>query len=188
MQFIPRPVAMTTPVQTTNDAVDDAPATGGAVLNAAPAVLGVVVFLIGVALLGYVFVAANGLFNAPPPQVPSAPPPATAAAAGAAGTASPAGTAALAIGQQFSALVQKLLVLLVMCVAGSVVASKGVQMAFAARNAAVNARHSEDAPAPASPPPTPSPRAATNGHAAPSPAPPAADESPTLVPKSPPRQ
>jgi hypothetical protein len=121
-------------------------------------VTGIVVFLVGVALLGFVFVTANRLFDAPPPAVPPMPPP---------GAPPGAPSPALEIGKSFSQLLRQILLLLLMSVAGSVIASKGIQLFFAARNVAGEPTRSADVPvAAAAPPPPPS----RNGQAATPPA------------------
>lgn len=100
------------------------------------AILGILVFLVGIALLGYVFMTARDLFDAPPPALPPATAP-TPAPAGAASAATPAAqSAALVLGQSLTQFAQRLLVLLVMCVAGSVISSKGIELFFKALAAA----------------------------------------------------
>lgn len=89
-------------------------------------IAGLLVFLFGVALLVFVFIAANSLFNAPAPVVPPPPPP---------GATATGPSAAAEIGKSFSQLFRQILLLLLMCVAGSVIASKGIQLYFAARPA-----------------------------------------------------
>jgi hypothetical protein len=83
--------------------------------------LGALVVLVGVGLLIYVFTSANQLFHesAPPLTLPTPAPKAT--------PDSQAGTAALAIGQSLADYVKRLLALLMMCVAGSLIASVGVK-------------------------------------------------------------
>lgn len=105
------------------------------------AVLGIIIFLIGVALIGYVFVAANRLFNEPPPQLSTAavPSPAVAAreAVDAAEKGAPASApsdAVMQMGSTLTQFVKQVLVLIVMCIAGSVIASKGIQLFFASRS------------------------------------------------------
>lgn len=96
------------------------------------AVLGILIFLAGVALVGYVFVTARVLFDAPAPPLPALPAPPSPTAGAAAQTAangavSTAATgAALAIGQSFTQYLQRLLALLLMCIAGSVIGSLGI--------------------------------------------------------------
>ena len=114
-------------------------------------IVGLLVFLAGVGLLAWVFVMANRLFHAPAPPLPAVPPP---------NTANPGPSPFLAIGAGFSDLLQRLLLLLLMSVAGSVIASKGVQLYFAARPLTLPA----DTPPPAGPtvapaakPPAPTP-------------------------------
>ena len=76
-------------------------------------------------MVAYVFGQANGLLNAPVPTVPHV-----------VGTDPDAATnAGLALGADVTAFVKRLLVLLVMCVIGSVFASQGIKMLFAAWNA-----------------------------------------------------
>ena len=96
------------------------------------AILGILVFLVGIALIGSVFVMARALFDAAPPVIPpsafATPLP---AASGATLAATPTGPpATVIIGQSLAQFLQKLLVLLVMCIAGSAVASKGVDLFF----------------------------------------------------------
>jgi hypothetical protein len=92
--------------------------------------LGILVFLAGVALIAYVFWSANTLFHQPPPTVP-----AVAAAKAASGNAAAAPSATVEIGRSLVDYLKQLLTLLVMCIAGSVIASKGVQMYFSAGRA-----------------------------------------------------
>lgn len=150
--------------------------------SALPGVFGLLIFLVGVALVGYVFLAANGILREPPPAVPT-PTPAPSGSPAPAAT----GAAVSAIGASFADLVRRLLVLLVMCLAGSVVASLGIKLFFSARSAEGNARQNaataDAPPAPAAP--------SANGRAqtappAPAPSAPRAEESPTLTPKGPP--
>ena len=105
------------------------------------AVLGLVVFFIGIALVGYVFYMGRVLFDTPPPTIPSPPPAplvdsnaAAGAATAAATTAANANTpsVASAVGPPLIQFLQRLLVLFVMCVAGSVVASRGIELFFKA--------------------------------------------------------
>jgi hypothetical protein len=91
--------------------------------------IGLAVFFAGVGLLAWVFVRANDLFNAPPPAVPNPPAPPPPAGAGASAAPSPF----VPIAASFATLLRQLLLLLLMSVAGSLMASKGVQMFFAAR-------------------------------------------------------
>jgi hypothetical protein len=92
--------------------------------DTAARITGLLVFLAGIGLLAFVFISAHTLFNAPAPAAP----PAT---GGAAGGGAP--SAAVEIGRSFSQLGRQILVLLLMCIAGSVIASKGIQLYFAAR-------------------------------------------------------
>jgi hypothetical protein len=88
----------------------------------------------------YVFTTARALFDAPPPALPALPAPtpapspgvtgATGANAGAGQAASAATSAALVLGQSLTQFIQKLFVLLVMCVAGSAIASLGIRLFF----------------------------------------------------------
>ena len=141
-------------------------------------ITGLLVFLAGVGLLVFVFLTANTLFNAPAPPAPAPAPVATGEQGG------NAASAGVEIGRSFSQLLQKILLLLLMCVAGSVIASKGIQLYFAARPAGatppVSAAHETAAPvvpaARESAPPSPR----TNGQGLP--APPASAE-PTPAPE-----
>ena len=75
-------------------------------------------------MVGYVFWQANALLSAPPPPVPQM-----------MGTDPDRATnAGLVLGASLAALLQKLLILLVMCVVGSVFGSQGIRMLFAAWN------------------------------------------------------
>jgi len=86
--------------------------------------IGLLIFLAGVGMLLFVFFTAKTLFDAPPPPVP------TPAPTGTAGAAAPSALADL--GVAFGRLLQRILILLLMCVAASVIASKGIQLFFAA--------------------------------------------------------
>jgi hypothetical protein len=114
------------------------------------AALGILVFLAGIALLGYVFLTAHALFETPPPPLPAPPPPST---PGTAADATNTASAATAISQSLVDFVKRLLLLLLMCIAGSVIASRGIELFFKACAAA-----------------TPSKPAAPHGPAAASPA------------------
>lgn len=120
------------------------------------AALGIVIFLIGVALIGYVFVTARDLFNEVPPTLPiasaSPAPTASPAPSGAAPTGDTA-AAATAIGNIAVGFVRQVGILLLMCIAGSVIASRGVELFFKACAAAPpSARRGADAaPPPAAP-------------------------------------
>lgn len=88
--------------------------------------MGFLLFLGGAAMIAYVFSYANSLLAAPPPPVPQI------------GTGDNAATqAGLQLGTSLVNLLGKLLILLAMCVFGSVFASKGIQMLFAAWNTKV---------------------------------------------------
>ena len=100
------------------------------------ALLGIAVFLAGVAMVYYVFTTARVLFDAPPPALP-APTPTPSPSPGAGGANAGAGqatavatSAALVLGQSFTHFLQRLFVLLVMCIAGSAMASLGVRLFF----------------------------------------------------------
>ena len=90
-------------------------------------ILGILVFLAGVALIVYVFWSADLLFHQAPPSVPV-----TAAAKAASGNASAAPSAAIEIGRSMVDYLKRLLTLLIMCIAGSVIASRGVHLYFSA--------------------------------------------------------
>jgi hypothetical protein len=129
---------------TTRNTSDDATRISGAVL-------GIVVFLGGIALLAYVFITARDLFNQAPPPVPAPP---------AAGTApdpnAPAATTAL--GQSLMDFGKRLLLLLLMCFAGSVIASRGIELFFKAC-AAAPPRSSDPTPPPSGGTAAPAPSA-----------------------------
>lgn len=93
----------------------------------ASAYLGFVLFLIGMAMVAYVFMEANRMLGTTSTPVPTI-----------SGTNNPnaATDAALQLGGSAMDLAKKLLILLVMCIVGSVFASKGIQLLFAAWNAA----------------------------------------------------
>jgi hypothetical protein len=74
-------------------------------------------------MIAFVFAYANTLLGAPPPPVPQI------------GTGENAATqAGLQLGTSLVDLLKRLLILLVMCVAGSVLASQGIKILFAAWN------------------------------------------------------
>lgn len=110
---------MTTPLATS----DNRPAA------LVPRVIGLIVFCVGILLIGYVFSSANGLLSAPPPTLPKP----TSIASPTAGAAT---TAALELGRSLTDTVQKLLVLLAMCIVGAILASLGISLYFRAQNAA----------------------------------------------------
>ncbi len=90
-------------------------------------------FLIGIALLGYVFYTARVLFDTPPPTIPIPPPaPLTESGAVASTTTSAAPAATAVVGQALIGFFQRLFVLLLMCIAGSVIASRGIELFFKA--------------------------------------------------------
>lgn len=88
-------------------------------------VTGLLVFLAGIGLLVFVFSLAHALFNTPTPPLP-APAPVVPGS-------QPAPSAAIEIGRDFSVFTQRVLLLFLMCIAGSLIASKGIQLYFAAR-------------------------------------------------------
>ncbi len=92
-------------------------------------ILGFAVFLVGVALLCLVFSTAWSLFHAPVPglELPVKP-----------GAAAPP---AAGIGIALTAFVRQLLLLVVMILAGSLVAGKGIQLYF---SAAAHSRPGDD--------------------------------------------
>ena len=105
------------------------------------AIVGILVFLAGIALVGYVFAKAHTLFDAPPPSIPAsafatpAPTPMPSAATTALATAATPATATvnpavIAIGQNLSQFIKQFLLLLLMCVVGAVVASLGINLFF----------------------------------------------------------
>jgi hypothetical protein len=118
------------------------------------AIIGILVFLLGVALLGYVFLQARGLFEQPPPPLPQAVPAGSPEAATA-----PAPT--MVLGQNLAYFLQRLLVLFLMCVAGSLIAGQGVNLFFKTLAAA---------PPPPSDPPTTGGGASSSGASVPAPA------------------
>lgn len=97
--------------------------------NLTARILGILVFLAGVALIAYVFWSANTLFHQPPPTVP------TATAKAASDSAAVAPSAAVEIGRSLVDYLKQLLTLFLMCVAGSLIASRGVHMYFSAGRA-----------------------------------------------------
>ena len=136
-------------------------------------ITGLLVFLAVIGLLVFVFVAAHTLFNTPAPAVPTTPAPS-------AGAATP--SVGVEIGRSFGQLGRQILLLLLMCIAGSVIASKGIQLFFAARPIGGAQGTNDKAPAAGSPQPEPAPTpSAANGQGVSSP--PAAAE-PAPGPKS----
>jgi hypothetical protein len=92
------------------------------------AALGILVFLGGIVILVFVFLTAHTLFETPLPPLPTVPPSGSAAAADTSNTAS----AATVIGQSLLDFAKRLLLLLLMCIAGSVIASRGIELFFKA--------------------------------------------------------
>lgn len=101
-------------------------------LRGAGGVLGILVFLAGVALLLYVFATAIKMFDTPPPPLPSPPP------VGADGKAPETGNAMILVVQSLRDFILRFLMLLLMCVAGSLIASRGIEMFFKACSATRN--------------------------------------------------
>jgi hypothetical protein len=115
------------------------------------AIIGIIVFLVGIALLGYVFMTARALFDAPLATLPTATPtPAPTPGPAGAAAASTVSPLALALGQSLTQFAQKLLVLLLMCIAGSVIASRGVDFFF--KSLAAAPVKTNTPPAPPAPP------------------------------------
>ena len=89
-------------------------------------IVGMLVFLIGVALLLWVFYSAYGLYQLPP-----------AAALGLKFTGDPKkDPAAMVIGTQFGWLLIRIIFLFLMSIAGSLVANKGINLYFSAMQGA----------------------------------------------------
>jgi hypothetical protein len=123
-------------------------------------VTGILVFAAGIAILAFVFFTARGLFDAPLPRLADRRPAEGVAAAP---------SAATEIGRSLTQFVRQLLLLLLMCVAGSVIASKGIQLYFAAAQAPGGPGH---APRGADPVPAAAPAAAERSPAQQQPPPP----------------
>lgn len=101
-----------------------------------PRVVGLLVFLVGIGLLVYVFRQADILFHGPQITAPTpVPSPAPKGSAGA--VAAPAGEAlgqsAVAVGAGLADLLFRLLALLLMSVAGGLIAALGVRLVGATR-------------------------------------------------------
>ncbi|MEI6430848.1 MAG: hypothetical protein WCP07_01580 [bacterium] len=105
------------------------------------AFLGLVVFILGVALVADVFYQAYGIFNSAPQPVPMPTPvatpkagttPTTAATASvtASVTASATASATSAITASLIDFVKKIALLLLMCIAGAIIASQGSSLFF----------------------------------------------------------
>lgn len=95
------------------------------------AILGIVVFLIGVGLVVGVFYQAYGLFNAAPPPIPTPAPTATTAK-----TAEAAASATGAITASLTDFLKRLLALFAMSLAGAIIASQGSALFFRSLTAA----------------------------------------------------
>ena len=121
------------------------------------AALGIVVFLVGIALIGFVFVQAKALFAAPSPALPipvATPTPSASPSPGAGSVSPEASNAAIAIGGIALDFVKQVLFLLVMCIVGSAMASHGANLFFKACAAAPPVVRPDALPA--SPPAAPS--------------------------------
>ena len=114
---------MNAPGTTRNNTAEEPIRIGGAVL-------GILVFLGGIALLVLVFTTARTLFGEAPPPPPVTPPVTGAAASADTPSAIPA------LGQSLMDFAKRLLLLLLMCIAGSVIASRGIELFFKACAAA----------------------------------------------------
>ncbi|MBB6050916.1 hypothetical protein [Armatimonas rosea] len=90
--------------------------------------LALVVILLGLALVGYVFFQAKALFEAPTPTLPPAPPTPKPLPGATPAPDNAVGTRALEAGWRLADLLgRRLLSLLVMCVAGSLIAALGIR-------------------------------------------------------------
>ena len=89
------------------------------------AILGIVVFLVGVVLVADVFYTAYGMFTAAP-----APLPAQTATAAAGKAVSETSAATAAITTAMVDFVKRLFLLLLMCIAGAIIASQGSSLFF----------------------------------------------------------
>ena len=88
-----------------------------------------VVIVAGLALVGYVFLTAKQLFEAPSQPLPTPPPtPKPLPGATPAPDNNVAGAGALQAGWLFVGYIKRLLALLMMCIAGSIVAALGVRL------------------------------------------------------------
>lgn len=91
----------------------------------ASAYIGFLLFLVGMAMVGYVFWRTNALLAASPPTVPQV-----------TGTDPNGATnAGLALGADIKEFLKQLLTLLLMCAVGSVFGSQGIKILFSAWNA-----------------------------------------------------
>jgi hypothetical protein len=89
-------------------------------------ILGALVFLLGIFLLWSVYQSASGLFSQPAPALPTpAPTPTSSPAPGNEATA-----AAVFIGKDLADYLKKMLALLLMCIAGALIASMGIKAIF----------------------------------------------------------
>jgi hypothetical protein len=86
-------------------------------------IIGMVVFLGGIGLLAFVFATAYSWFSTPSAALPTAPAP---------GSNAPA---TVQLGKSAFVLLEKIALLIVMTIVGSLLAGRGVQLYFAAVNA-----------------------------------------------------
>ena len=93
-------------------------------------ILGALVFLGGVWLLYSVYQSATHLLNQPAPALPTPAPTPVPSPGASPGPNTEATSAAIFVGRDLADYVKKLLALLLMCVAGALIASLGIKAIF----------------------------------------------------------
>lgn len=93
-------------------------------------ILGAVAFLFGIFLLWSVYQNATGLFAQAPGPVPTPAPTPTPAPGASPAPSNEATGVAIAIGKDLTDYLKRLLALLLMCVAGALIASMGIKAIF----------------------------------------------------------
>jgi disulfide bond formation protein DsbB len=116
---------MATPTPTTTTPVPKGPPQESRLVTR---LLALVVIFVGLALVGYVFMEAKKLFEAPTPALPPAPPTPKPLPGATPAPENAVGSQALAAGWRLADLLgRRLLSLLVMCLSGSLIAALGIR-------------------------------------------------------------
>lgn len=115
-------------------------------------IIGAAIFLVGIFLLWSVYQNATALFTQAPTPIPSPAPTPTPAPGASPAPSNEATGVAIAIGKDLTDYLKRLLALLLMCVAGALIASMGIKAIF---GPSPREHHSPVSPASTPPPPAP---------------------------------
>ena len=101
--------------------------------DAMPRVAGLLVFLAGIGLIVYVFLQAAAMFQTAAPTIPLPTPSPTPLPGATPGPATDLGSAITPVASGFVDSLRRLLTLLLMCIAASLIAALGIRLLGAAR-------------------------------------------------------